>query len=263
MTLPRYILDVSGVAAAMPRTHVRSIDAVGDETILMTKLHLEQGVRRAARTRRLLARLLMMAAAAAPMANAQNGKLAPSAIASYDNRWEAYGGVNFMNFQAGQNLPTRMNFAGAEGQATYWLTNHLGVTGDYRFEGGTTPVSPNPYYKGRVAVYEHIGMAGVTYRGPKGRYAAVDYHALFGVGHGIFDSAIQGYPGGSPVTAQQIGLYSNRTKPMAALGGSVDFNYTKNIAIRLSPDLILEHFGTETREFFAISGGVMYRFGRR
>ena len=29
--------------------------------------------------------------------------------------------------------------------------------------------------------------------------------------------------------------------------------------MRLSPDLILEHFGTETREFFAISGGVVYR----
>jgi hypothetical protein len=26
---------------------------------------------------------------------------------------------------------------------------------------------------------------------------------------------------------------------------------------------MLEHFGTETREFFAISGGVVYRFGKR
>jgi len=35
------------------------------------------------------------------------------------------------------------------------------------------------------------------------------------------------------------------------------------MAIRLSPDLILEHFGTETREFFAISGGVVYRFSKK
>jgi len=210
-----------------------------------------------------MALVCVSAAISTPMGAWAQGKLAPAAIASYDNRWEAYGGVNFMNFQAGQNLPKRMNFAGVEGQATYWLTDHLGVAGDYRFEGGTTPVLPNPYYKGRVAVFQHIGMAGVQYRGPKGRYAAIDYHALVGVSRGIFDSAIKGYPGGSPVTASQIGLYTNRTKPIAALGGSVDFNYTKNLAIRLSPDLMLEHFGTETREFFAISGGVMYRFGRR
>jgi hypothetical protein len=43
----------------------------------------------------------------------------------------------------------------------------------------------------------------------------------------------------------------------------VDINRSKNWAIRLSPDLILEHFGTETREFFAISGGVVYRIGKR
>jgi hypothetical protein len=32
--------------------------------------------------------------------------------------------------------------------------------------------------------------------------------------------------------------------------------------VRLSPDMIFEHFGTETREFFSIGGGVMYRFGK-
>ena len=50
---------------------------------------------------------------------------------------------------------------------------------------------------------------------------------------------------------------------MSALGGSVDFNYTKNLAIRIQPDLILEHYGTELREFVAVSGGIMYRFGKR
>ena len=191
------------------------------------------------------------------------GKLAPSARATYDNRYEVYGGINFMNFQAGQNLPKRMNLGGAEALGTYWLTDHLGVAADFRFEGGTTPVFANPIYN-RVAVYQNIGMAGVQYRGPKGRYAAVDYHALFGVSAGRFDSATTQYHGTAPaLTASQIGLYTNRVKPIAALGGSVDFNYSKRLAVRLQPDLILEHFGTETREFFAISAGVVYRFGKR
>lgn len=211
---------------------------------------------------RVAAILVSLVPLAAAPALAQN-KLAPNAHATYDNRYEAYGGINFMNGQAGQNLPKRMNFAGAEGLGTYWLTNHLGVAIDYRFEGGTTPVFANPIYN-RVAVFENIGMAGVQYRGPKGRYAAIDCHALGGFANGKFDSATTQYHGvAPPLTASEIGLYTNRTKPMFALGGSVDFNYSKNIAIRLQPDLILEHFGTELREFVAVSGGVVYRFGKR
>ena len=116
-------------------------------------------------------------------------------------------------------------------------------------------VFPNPYtVRPLVVMYE--GMAGVEYRGPKSQKYAIDYHALAGVGHGDFTE--------TPIPAgTSVGLYTNRTKPMFALGGSVDFNETRNWAIRLSPDLILEHFGTETREFFAISGGVLYRFGHR
>ncbi len=191
------------------------------------------------------------------------GKLSPSAHATYDNRYEVYGGINFMNFQAGQNLPKRMNFAGAEALGTYWLNNHLGVAADYRFEGGTTPVFANPIYN-RVAVFQNNIMGGVQYRGPKGRYAAVDYHALGGLSIGKFDSATSQYHGSAPaLTPTQIGLYTNRTKPIFALGGSVDFNYSKRLAVRLQPDLILEHYGTELREFVAISGGVIYRFGKR
>ena len=188
-------------------------------------------------------------------------KLSLAPTATYDNRYEVYGGIGFMNSQPGQALPKRANLATAEAMGTYWLTSKLGVAGDYRFAGGTAPVL-SPYYN-RVAVYQQIFMGGVQYRGPKGRYAAVDYHGFAGASRGTFDSAINGYPGGSPVTATSIGLYTNRTSPFFALGGSVDFNYSKNLAVRLQPNLILEHFGTELREFVAVSGGVVYRFGKR
>jgi hypothetical protein len=191
------------------------------------------------------------------------GKLAAKAPVTYDNRYEVYGGLNFMNFQAGQNLPKRMNMGGGEISATYWLTNHIGIAADYRGEAGTTPVfpsapiAPNPNYINRPLVYMNMGMLGAQYRGPKNQFAAINYHAYFGVSHGVFD----GGTGGTP--PEDVGLYTNRTKPIAALGGSIDLNRSKNFAVRLSPDLILEHFGTETREFFAISAGVVYRFGKR
>ena len=203
----------------------------------------------------------MFAGGAALLAQA-SGKLAAKPPVTYANRWEIYGGLNFMNFQAGQNLPTRMNMGGGEVLGTYWLTSHIGLAADYRGEAGTTPVfpsapiPPNPNYIHRPLVYMNMGMLGAQYRGPKNQFAAVNYHAYFGVAHGVFD----GGTGGTP--PEDVGLYTNRTKPIAALGGSIDLNRSRNFAVRLSPDLILEHFGTETREFFAISAGVVYRFGK-
>lgn len=184
-------------------------------------------------------------------------KLAAAAPVTYDNKYEVYGGINFMNFQAGQNLPSRMNLGGGEALGTYWLTSKLGLGGQFRFEAGTTPVFPsaravNSTTRPLVVLYE--GLFGAQYRGPKNQRAALNYHAYGGVASGNFTkSNIQG----------DVGLYNNHSSPMFALGASVDFNRSKNLAIRLSPDLILEHFGTEEREFFAISGGVIYRFGHR
>ncbi len=197
------------------------------------------------------------------------GKIALAAPPSYDNRYEVFGGISFMNFQAGQSLPNRMNLGGGELLGTYWLNKKLGVSADYRIDAGTTPVfanggtTPESIYgtgiNNRPLVYLNTFMLGGQYRGPKNQYVAVDYHALFGVSHGTFDYSLKNV---TPIYYSSVGVYTNRTKPIAALGGSIDFNRSKNLAFRLSPDLILEHFGTETREFFGISGGVIYRFGK-
>ena len=208
----------------------------------------------------------------APMrSRATAQQIAPVRVATYDEKYELFGGLSLMNGQAGQNLPKRYVLGGGEVMGTYWLGSHLGIAADYRLEAGTTPVL-SPYYN-RVLVYQNIAAGGVEYRGPRNRYAAVDFHALAGFSHGTFDNAVKNYPGGSPVSAcpqqqatgQQgnLGLYCNSNSPWGAAGGSVDFNYSPRLAIRLQPDLIMEHFGTELREFVSVSGGVVYRFGRR
>jgi hypothetical protein len=173
---------------------------------------------------------------------------------TYDNKYEIYGGINFMNFQGGQSLPTRMNMGGAEILGTYWLTPKWGLGGEWRGEWGTTPVTPNIVFNGRALASLNGGLLGAQYRGPKNQYAALNYHAYAGAMYGKFDYT---------ANPTALGMYTNRTKPVAALGISIDINHTKNLAFRLSPDLMLEHFGTETRQFFAISGGVVYRFGKR
>jgi hypothetical protein len=207
--------------------------------------------------------------------NTTAAALGPGKGPSYENRWDLYGGLAFMNGQAGQNLPKRFNMGGGEGQFTYWIPGHLdnrlGISADVRFGAGTTPVLPNPIYN-RPLVMEQIYAGGVQWRGPRNRYVAINYHAFGGGVYGIFDKTVSDYPfGPSPVAAcpvqqpnqnSNLGLYCNHFAPWGAVGGSIDFNQGQKFAIRLAPDLTFEHFGTETREFFGISLGVLYRGGR-
>ena len=201
--------------------------------------------------------------------------LAPGRGPSYQNRWDVYGGLAFLNGQAGQNLPKRFNMGGGEGQFTYWIPGHLdnrlGISADVRFGAGTTPVLPNNIYN-RPLVMEQIYAGGAQWRGPRNRYVAINYHAFGGGVYGIFDRTTNTYPyGPSPYSAcpvqnpgqlGNLGMYCNHMAPWGALGGSIDFNQGPKFAVRLAPDLTMEHFGTETRFFFGISLGVLYRGGR-
>jgi hypothetical protein len=215
----------------------------------------------------------------APLPKATAAALAPYTGPKYDNRWEVYGGLLFMNGQAGQNLPKRYNLGGIDVMGTYWLggpkdsywRRHLGLAADYRFGAGTTPLI-SPYYN-RVVAMQSIFAGGVQYRGPKNRYVAIDLNALAGGDQGIFDYATNHYPGGSPVSScpgnqqpgqrDNLGLYCNHVAPWAMAGGSMEFNESARLAIRIQPDLIFEHFGTETREFVSVSAGVVYRLGKK
>ncbi len=183
-----------------------------------------------------------------------SGKLAAKPPVTYDNKYEIYGAIGLETFQAGQQLPKKMIFGNVEVTGTRWITGRLGVAVDFRGGAGTTQVFPNSDLS-RPLVVQYTGMGGVQYRGPKNQFAAISYHAYAGAMHGNFTE-----------TARQdlyVGLYTNRTGFTGAVGGSVDFNYSKRIAFRLSPDLVFEHLGTETREFGAFSGGIIYRIGKR
>ena len=203
--------------------------------------------------------------AASTVAHAQDTFKPPPPV-TYTEKYEIFGGVNFMNGQAGQNLPKRYNMAGGEVMATWWLTPKWGVAGDGRWEGGTTPVLPggqatSPKVQTRPFVSQTIGMGGAQYRWFGNQMAGVNLHALAGVANGNFDHSNPGLQ--STVFTNATGLYSNRTSFMGVVGGSVDFNRSARLAIRLSPEIVFEKFGTELREFVYVSGGIVYRFGDR
>ena len=210
--------------------------------------------RRTRRTAHIVLAALALATALTVSARAQ--AVALDAPVTYDNRYELYGGLNLMTFTAGPQLPKKMNFGGVELLGTYWLNPRIGVAVDLRGEYGTSPVLPNFSGLNRVLVTQHMGMVGAQVRGPKNHFAAINYHGYVGVSRGTFDQ------GTGNIRPENVGLYTNRTKPIGAFGGSVDFNYSKRVAVRISPDLVLTHFDHPYREFFAISGGLIYRFGK-
>ena len=213
--------------------------------------------------------LAVFAPLAATRASAQ--RVGPPAPITYDNKWEVYGGLNYANFKAGENLTHRMNLGGAEISGTYWLTQKWGATVEYRGGAGTTEVNRNSVVYGihRPLFFMNDALFGVQYRWLYNQHAALTPHAYGGIAMGVFDDGTQGAgPGDVGRSATQnacdgltgVGLYCNHSAPLIALGTAIDFERSRNWAFRLSPDLILERFGNEEREFFSISGGVVYRF---
>jgi hypothetical protein len=214
-----------------------------------------------------LAFLAVFAPLAATRALAQ--RVGPPPPITYDNKWELYGGLNYANFKAGENLTHRMNLGGAEISVTYWLTKKWGATAEYRGGAGTTEVDRTAEIYGihRPLVFMNDALFGVQYRWLYNQHAALTPHAYGGIAMGVFDDGTQGAgptPGKSASdNARIVGLYANKSAALIAVGTAIDFERSRNWAFRLSPDLILEHFGNEEREFFSISGGVVYRFPLR
>ncbi len=219
-----------------------------------------------ARTASRITLLALAVLGLAPLA-ASAQRIGPPPPITYDNKWELYGGLSYGNFKAGENLTHRMNLGGAEIAGTYWLTQRWGATADYRGGAGTTQVDPNAEIYGihRPLVFMNDALFGVQYRWLYNQHAALTPHAYGGIAMGVFDDGTQGAgPGdvGRTATqnAQAVGLYSDKSAPLIAVGAGIDFERSRNWAVRLSPDLILEHFGNEERQFFSISGGIVYRF---
>ena len=208
---------------------------------------------------------LLLAACTTAALHAQD-TFRPAQPVTYTQKYEVFGGINYMNGQAGQNLPKRFNMAGGEVMATDWLTPKYGVAADVRYTAGTTPVLPgaqatSPPIQTRPLVSELAYMGGLQYHWGGNQHVGVNLHALAGAASGDFDHS---NPSLSPaVFVGTTGLYSNHTSFMGTAGGSFDFNRSARWAVRVSPEIVFEHFGTELREFVYVSGGVLYRFGDR
>lgn len=223
--------------------------------------------------------LLFLAPLSTPMLHAQASVkesnadvFKPPPPVTYTEKFEAYGGLSFLNGQAGQNLPKRYNMGGGEGSFTYYVRPKWGALVDFRWEGGTTPVLPlaqSYNVQTRPFVSQTIIMGGARYRWLGSQKAALNLHAMAGESNGNFSHSLPKSVPSQPqcptteCARNAAGLYKDHAAFMGTAGASIDFNRSARWAIRLQPEIVFEHFGTETREFFSVSGGVVYRFGHR
>ena len=179
----------------------------------------------------------------------------------YDYRWEVYGGLAYSHFDAGPTLYQGANLGGFDAQVARFFTKRWAAAANVRGYYGTSGVVPNPYGIEGPFVSEHMFLVGPEYRGPSNEHASITLHALFGGNYGYFQRALYDQ-NNNPVPPGNVGFFNNQFTWGSAIGGSIDLNRSPRLAFRISPDATLTDFGgVQVKEQFALSVGLVYRFG--
>jgi hypothetical protein len=187
----------------------------------------------------------------------------PSENVPYDYRWEIYGGGAYARFKAGLDLPP-INLYGFDVEAARYVREHWAVVGSGRGYYGTTNVEPNPYGLTSQPVRNYMFLGGAQYRLERNERLSATLHALAGGAYGVFNPDVN-YPGGGRINPESVGLFKNQLGFGAAFGGSVDFNITPRLAVRIAPEATLTHFtgafgATSLDAGYAATVGVIYKF---
>ncbi len=148
---------------------------------------------------------------------------------------EVFGGYQWTNIGPGSGFD-RVNFNGWNAALTGYMNKNFGITADfagaYKSESG-------------ASVKLHSFMFGPTFRGSMDKVTPFA-HALFGAAH-----ANAGFGGSSG--SDNAFAY--------AIGGGLDFNTGKNLALRVGQfDYLGTHFGGENQSNFRYSAGVVLKF---
>ena len=155
-------------------------------------------------------------------------------------RLEAFGGFSFLN--AGTNgLAARQNVAGFEGSVAVHVNKWLAGEGDI---GG--------YYK--TIQITNVGTYGfhdyTVMGGPRFNIRKAFFHALVGIDH-LAGSA----------NFYQAGASSSDNALAGAVGGGVQWNVSRQFALRTSADYLLSRFEGLTESNFRVTLGIVFQAG--
>jgi hypothetical protein len=177
-------------------------------------------------------------------------------LASYNNRWDAYGGFGYARFQTTLGVNLKTNMYGWKGQVTGWLNPIVGLTAGTGNYYGTVSLPANEYNLSQANISEHMFLFGPEFRLLRDPKWTVDVHVLLGGTYGIFNSSLP-----STVQPNVLRLYNNQLAFAAAAGGSFDRNITPSWSVRLITDFQPTHYGLAFQKEFAGSVGVVYKWG--
>jgi hypothetical protein len=177
-------------------------------------------------------------------------------LASYNNRWDAYGGFGYARFQTTLGVSLKANMYGWKGQATGWLNPIVGLTGATGNYYGSIGLPPNIHSIPTANISEHLFLFGPEFRLLRDPKYTVDVHLLLGGTYGIFNSS---FPSG--VQPNALSLYNNQLAFALAVGGAYDYNLKPNWSVRLYTDFQPTHYGLAFQKEFAGSVGVVYKWG--
>ncbi|MGC9291757.1 MAG: outer membrane beta-barrel protein [Acidobacteriaceae bacterium] len=175
---------------------------------------------------------------------------------TYSHKYEMYTGGMYMRFRPGPSLHNSGMGGWALGLTDY-LTPRLGITGDARGYYGSSSISvnnPNNIHNASYSVFTF--MAGPQYRLYGQQHFAVSAALQAGATYGYFDADTNGFP------PQLVGLYPAGTVFGALASLHLDYNLSPALAIRLSPHVLIDHFGGDYDHNNGLLIGVVYRFGR-
>ena len=148
-----------------------------------------------------------------------------------------YGGINFMNGQAGQNLPKRYNMAGGEVMANILADTEVRRRSRrplgrwHNTRAARQPSRYRPRSRRARLVSQIIGMGGLQYhwsRQPARRREPA--RAGRRQRTGTFDHSNPGLPAGCVL--RRNGPVQQPHSAMGVAGGSIDFNRSRTLAIR-------------------------------
>lgn len=157
------------------------------------------------------------------------------AVAQDYHKAEVFAGYQWTNVGPGAGAD-RINMNGWNGQLSGYFNRSVGITAD--FSGA---------YKSESGASLHLYsfMFGPTFRVPSEKVTPY-VHALFGAAR---------------LSGSALNLSASENAFAYALGGGVDVNANKNVAIRIGQfDYVGSHFESENQKNFRYSAGIVFKF---
>ncbi len=176
---------------------------------------------------------------------------------TYSHRYEIYGGGMYMRFRPGPYLHNAGTGGWALGLAGF-LTPRFGITGDARGYYGSSAITVNnPYDIHNASFSSFTFTAGPQYRFYRGLHFALSAALQGGINYGYFDADTNGFP------PEDVGLYPAGVVPAGIASIHADYNLSPGLALRLSPHMLINHFGGSFEHNQGFMVGLVYRFKRQ